>query len=123
MRTFRSILACIISGFIFRPFMFFFLPGAALLLVSLYPLAWVLIHTATFYRNLAGSGLSFDYRLSGAIAEAFVLSPHAFIIAGVSIIVAIQLMSLGILALQNKRYFEELFHLGSSVYKDSRDLL
>lgn len=123
MRVLRSILASLISGFIFRPFMFFFLPGLALLVISLYPLAWVLIHTATFYVKMAGSGLSFGYRLSEAIAEAFVLSPHAFIVGGISIIIAIQLMSLGILALQNKRYFEEMFHLGSSVYKTTRDIL
>jgi hypothetical protein len=113
MRILRSILASLISGFIFRPFMFFFLPGVALLAISLYPLMWVFIHTFTFYGKLAGSGLSFGYRLSGAISEAFALAPHAFIVSGISIIISIQLMSLGILALQNKRYFEELFHLGS----------
>jgi hypothetical protein len=30
---------------------------------------------------------------------------------------AIQLMSLGILALQSKSYFEEIFHLGSTIYR------
>lgn len=121
MRIPRSILASLISGFIFRPFMFFFLPGMALLVISLYPLTWVFIHTFSFYGKLAGAGLSFGYRLSEAIAKAFILSPHAFIVSGISIIIAIQLMSLGILALQNKRYFEETFHLGSSIYKFNRE--
>ena len=30
---------------------------------------------------------------------------------------AIQMLSLGILSLQKKRYFEELFHLQSMIYK------
>ena len=33
---------------------------------------------------------------------------------------AIQLFSLGILALQSKRYFEELFHLGTTIFKDNQ---
>jgi glycosyltransferase involved in cell wall biosynthesis len=121
MRILRSILSSLISGFIFRPFMFFFLPGVTLLVISLYPLTYVFIHTFTFYGELAGAGLSIGHRLSGAIAKAFILSPHAFIVSGISIIIAIQLMSLGILALQNKRYFEETFHLGSSIYKYNRE--
>ena len=33
--------------------------------------------------------------------------------------ISIQLISLGILSLQNKRYFEEIFYLGSSIYKSN----
>ena len=33
---------------------------------------------------------------------------------------AIQLISLGVIAAQGKRYFEELFHLGTSVYRRVR---
>ena len=29
---------------------------------------------------------------------------------------AIQLISLGVLSLQSKQYFEEVFHLGSTIY-------
>jgi hypothetical protein len=39
---------------------------------------------------------------------------------------AVQLLSLGILALQSKNYFEEIFYLGSATYRmtqeDRRDL-
>jgi hypothetical protein len=31
--------------------------------------------------------------------------------------IAIQLFSLGVLAIQSKRYFEEIFNLGTSIYK------
>ena len=34
---------------------------------------------------------------------------------------AIQLISLGILALQSKSYFEEIFHLGTAIYRLNRD--
>ena len=30
---------------------------------------------------------------------------------------SIQLISLGVIAAQGKRYFEELFHLGTSIYR------
>jgi len=33
------------------------------------------------------------------------------------LMLAIQLISLGILSLQNKSHFEELFHLGSAIYR------
>ena len=31
--------------------------------------------------------------------------------------ISIQLISLGVIAAQGKRYFEELFHLGTSIYR------
>jgi hypothetical protein len=34
--------------------------------------------------------------------------------------VAIQFVSLGFLALQKKRYFDELYFLGSTIYRDPR---
>ena len=121
MRIFRSILASLISGFVFRPFMFFILPGFVLLLLSLYPIAWVFIHTIRFYLTLPSSGASLDYRFSEAVAAAFDLSPHSFIVGGIGLMIAIQLISLGTLALQNKKYFEEMFHLGSSIYRVTRN--
>ena len=44
--------------------------------------------------------------------------PYAFFIGGVSLIVSFQFISLGFLSLQNKRYFEELFHLNSGILKN-----
>ena len=48
---------------------------------------------------------------------AFQQSPHSFLVGSILLMVGVQFLSLGILALQNKRYFEELFHLGSTMYK------
>ncbi|MFX0197127.1 MAG: glycosyltransferase family 2 protein [Candidatus Hodarchaeota archaeon] len=120
MRILRGIMSCLFSGFIFRPFMFFIIPGFALILISLYPITWAFIHTFVYYRNLHSSNIPFDYRFSDAVAAAFKQSPHAFIVGGISLMVALQLISLGILALQSKRYFEELFHLSTTIYRHNR---
>jgi glycosyltransferase involved in cell wall biosynthesis len=117
LRMLRGIMSCLFSGFIFRPFMFFIIPGLVLILASLYPIIWAFIHTFIHYQNLPPSMQPFDYRFSDAVAGAFRQSPHAFIVGGFSLIVALQLISLGILALQSKRYFEELFHLGTTIFR------
>jgi hypothetical protein len=55
------------------------------------------------------------------VAAAYAESPHTFIVGLLSSMLAIQLLSLGILSLQSKRYFEEIFHLGASIYKLARE--
>ena len=113
-RILRSILHSLISGFIFRPFLFFVVPGLALILLSLYPIAWAFFHAYQFLSmNLEGH-TTFFLPLSKALAHSYNQSPHAIVIGGFCLIVGIQLFSLGILALQKKRYFDELFHLGCS---------
>jgi glycosyltransferase involved in cell wall biosynthesis len=115
MRILSSILSSVLSAFIFRPFMFFILPGFVLILLSLYPLAWTFIHTLTHYQNLPASIGSLDYRFSEALSAAFRQSPHAFIVGGIALMVAVQLINLGLLAVQNKRYFEEMFHISTTI--------
>ena len=44
----------------------------------------------------------------------------SFLFTGVTLVLAIQLLSLGVIAAQGKRYFEELFHLGTSIYRRVR---
>jgi glycosyltransferase involved in cell wall biosynthesis len=119
MRILRSILAYLLSGFIFRPFIFFLLPGFALMLISTYPFMWVFIHTFNNLQNVPAKG-SLAIRLSAAVALAFQQSPHTFLIGNILLMVSIQLISLGILALQSKNYFEELFYLGTTIYKSSQ---
>jgi glycosyltransferase involved in cell wall biosynthesis len=121
-RILRSTILSLMSGFMFRPFIFFIIPGFGLMLLALYPIIWALIHTFSYYKSIAHVDASFDYRISQAFAAAFDQSPHAFIVGGIALMVAIQLISLGFLAYQSKRHFEELFHLGSNIYHDSRDI-
>lgn len=120
MRILRHILATILSGFIFRPFMFFVLPGLLLLGLSLYVNIWMLVHIADAYGSVTtDQGVS--GRLSLAVAEAYALYPHTFIVGMLTLMVAIQLVSLGIMSLQSKAYFEDLFHLGSSNKRSNID--
>ncbi len=113
MKILRHILATVLSGFIFRPFMFFVLPGLLLLIFAVYVNTWMVIHFLEAYAELEGAvGTG---RMSEAIALAYANYPHTFIVGLLSLMVAIQLVSLGILALQSKAYFEEVFHLGSAL--------
>ena len=123
LKIFKKIVSCLFSGFIFRPFMFFILPGLVLILLSLYPLGWAFTHTINNYYRLAAlrPDITFGHLFSAAVAEAFKLSPHSFLVGGFALVLAFQVISLGIVALQNKRYFEELFHLGTTIYKFSRE--
>jgi hypothetical protein len=55
------------------------------------------------------------------VATAYQEAPHTFFVGLMSLTVAVQFISLGILALQSKRYFEEIFHLGTTIYRSTRD--
>jgi glycosyltransferase involved in cell wall biosynthesis len=109
----------LLSGFMFRPFSFFIASGLLLLLLSLYPLGWALAHSIGHYADVARSAANLDNKLSYAVAEAFRQSPHSFVVGGFSLLAAIQLLSLGFLALQNHRYFKDLYHLENQVYRHS----
>jgi hypothetical protein len=61
------------------------------------------------------AGQFWDDQFSAAVAHVFARRPHAFFIGGVVAVLSLQLISLGFLSYQNKRYFEELFHLGSGI--------
>ena len=55
------------------------------------------------------------------MATAYQQAPHTFFVGLMSLMLAIQFISLGILALQSKRYFKEIFHLGTTIYRSTRD--
>jgi glycosyltransferase involved in cell wall biosynthesis len=120
MKVMRHTLAVLVSGFLFRPVMFFIVPGLALLLFAVYVNTWMLIHFLEQYQNLSQHTWFFS-RSSAAVGAAYVQSPHTFIVGLLSSMLAIQLLSLGILALQSKSYFEEIFPLGASIYRLARE--
>ena len=113
MRIIRHMLSTVLSGFVFRPFMFFIVPGLLLFAFSTWVNIWMVIH---FFDALQAvpSDAGTD-SVSWAIAQAYQDYPHTFIVGLLSLMVAIQLISLGILALQSKSYFEEVFYLGSAI--------
>ncbi len=121
MKILRAVMACLFSGFIFRPVIFFILPGFLLMMLSFYPISWVFIHTAEHLVKVPAWVQAWDSRLSAAVAGAFHEFPHTFVVAGLALLVAIQLISLGIVSMQSKRYFEELFHLGTTIYRFDRE--
>jgi glycosyltransferase involved in cell wall biosynthesis len=111
-RVRRAVLSQAFSSFLFRPFMYFIVPGLIVLTLSVYSLGWAVYHTLNFWLTPEVD------EFSDAVLAAFELSPHAFVVGGISLIVAIQLISLGSLSAQNKRYFDEMFHLGTTVYRE-----
>jgi glycosyltransferase involved in cell wall biosynthesis len=116
MKLLRHTLSVLLSGFLFRPVMFFLVPGFVLLLFAFYVNGWMLVHFFNHYQSL-GQYSWFFSRASVAVSAAYNEFPHTFIVGGLATMLAIQLISLGILALQSKSYFEEIFHLGTNLYK------
>ncbi|MDJ0927449.1 MAG: glycosyltransferase family 2 protein [Gammaproteobacteria bacterium] len=111
MRVVTHTFAILFSGFLFRPFMFFVIPGLILLLFSVYVNVWMIAHFVGEFSALTGVE-GFFPRASAAVGAAYANQPHTFIIGLLSLMLSIQLIGLGILSLQNKSYFEEIFHLG-----------
>lgn len=114
MRVFPHVISTMLTGFMLRPVLFFFLPGLLLGLSGLYAGVWMFIHIADAYAVLTGMGTE-KVTFTAALANAFQTSPHTFVIGLLLIMLSIQLVGLSFLALQSKRYFEELFGLGTSL--------
>jgi glycosyltransferase involved in cell wall biosynthesis len=108
-------------GFLFRPVVFFILPSLLFFTLACYSGFWAFSHSWSNYNRLAQETVfqNLDGAISASVAAAFQQSPHSFIIGGMSLMLAIQLFSLGILSAQSKSYFEEIFYLGTSVYKST----
>lgn len=119
-RLIRHTAATILSGFLFRPVMYFVAPGLLMLLFSVYVNSWMVAHFAEKYVALSQYNGFFE-RASAAVSAAYAQSPHTFLIGILSLMLAIQLISLGIISLQSKNYFEEIFHLASAIYRTSRE--
>jgi glycosyltransferase involved in cell wall biosynthesis len=115
MKLLRHTLSVLLSGFLFRPVMFFLVPGFGLLLFAFYVNGWMLVHFFNHYQSLGQYDWFFS-RASAAVSAAYKEFPHTFIVGGLASVLAIQLISLGILALQSKSYFEEIFYLGTNLY-------
>ena len=116
LRILRQIGSVSVSGFMFRPLLFFVIPGLALLVFAAYVNTWMFIHFWEQYALHAPYSWFLD-RASHAVADAYQRFPHTFIVGGLALMFSIQLLSLGLLALQNMRNFEDLFHLGTAIYR------
>jgi glycosyltransferase involved in cell wall biosynthesis len=116
LRVLRSFFSGIMSGFIFRPYLFFVGIGTFLMLLSLFELIYLLYDTLSYIAQVYSESsklISFPQSL----AVQFQRNPQTFLVGGITFVIAIQFLSVGFLSLQSKRYFEELFHLGTSFKK------
>jgi glycosyltransferase involved in cell wall biosynthesis len=119
MRVLSHVLGTVMSGFIFRPFLFFTLPGLLLGAFSLWVNGWMFVHFFDAYRDLTLTDAGAT--MSHAVGLAYERFPHTFVIGLLSAMLAVQLIGLGILSLQSKRYFEELFHVASGRFHALHD--
>ncbi len=117
MRIVRHLFATVLAGFIFRPFLFFIIPGLAIAVFSIYVNYWMFVH---FFDALAEMrAVSDNVGWTEAFAVAYKNHPHTFIFGLLTATLAVQLVGLGILAVQSKQYFDELFDLGSRAQRAS----
>lgn len=116
-RVLKGIFLGLMQGFIFRPYVLFLGIGAFLLLVSLYMISWIFIHTFAAFPEVATEIVGLESKFGEAIGIVYRDRPHAFIVGGVSFIVALQFLGIGLLSLQAKRYFDELFHINTGLRK------
>jgi len=116
-RVLKGFFSGIMSSFIFRPYIFFLAVGSFLMLLSMYELVWLLVDTITHMYNPT----IIDHSFSASLSLQFRKNPQSFIVGGITFLASIQFLSLGFISLQNKRYFEELFHLGTSLKKQEEN--
>ncbi len=120
LRILKQILGTTVSGFIVRPFTFLLIPGLLLLAFAAYVNTWMVIHfmDAYFQVNPTPDAVR---DMSAAVALAYSQFPHTFIVGLLSLMLAMQLIGMAMLSLQNKKYFDELFHLGSTLLREQRE--
>ncbi|MGI8518513.1 MAG: glycosyltransferase family 2 protein [Acidimicrobiia bacterium] len=111
MSIIRTTIDFAFSGFIFRPFLLFVVPGVILMFLALYALGWAGYHVIRLIPRQTGN---LDQIISDAFGQAFVHSPHSFVLGGFAAIFAVQLISVGIISAQSKRYFEDAYHLATA---------
>ena len=114
-RVLRGLFSGIMSAFIFRPYVFFLGIGTILMILSLYELIWLLSDTLTDMKLAHLHTPPVNDAFSYSLSLQFRKNPQSFIVGGITFVASIQFLSLGFLSLQSKRYFEELFHLGTSI--------
>jgi len=87
----RSVAAYAFSGFLFRPFAFFIIPGLVALAGALVLWLWLVLASGD--------------------------DTYRAVLAATATVVGVQLVALGLLSVQSKRYFEEMFHLGTTIHR------
>ena len=116
-RIIKGFFSGIMAAFIFRPYIFFLGIGSFLMILSMYQIIWLFYDTLTDLNQCLSIENKTSCSFSISLAKQFAKNPQSFLVGGITFLAAIQFLSLGFLSLQSKRYFEELFHLGTSIKK------
>ena len=119
-RIIKGFFSGLMSAFIFRPYVFFIGIGSVLMLLSMFELIWLLFDTLKDLNQCLSVGDLTSCSFSISLAKQFVKNPQSFLVGGITFLAAVQFLSLGFLSLQSKRYFEDLFHLGTSLKKQNK---
>jgi hypothetical protein len=118
MRLVNQIFGTVVSGFMLRPFTFLLVPGVLLFAVAAYVNVWMVAHVIDAYEVLPTAAAG---DITVAVANAYRDFPHTFIVGLLTLMLALQLSGMALLSLQNKKYFDELFHLGSALLRHQRE--
>lgn len=105
----------LILGFLFKPFLFFFLPGMLLILLAVGACGH-LVWTAFDLHADAPSAT-----WSEALGDAFRLELVSATVATLAFTIGIALVALTAIVMQAKRYFDELYHLGTTIRREIGD--
>ncbi len=108
------------TGFIFRPYLFFFIPGTLFLIIFIYITTWIFLNISRIYDQIVVTSHYFDDKFSAAVAEIFAQRPHSFLIGGFCFLSFLLFYGIGFLSLQNKRYFDEMFYLNTKANSFNR---
>ena len=101
MRVMAHMLSTSVSSFLFRPFMLMLGPGVILLLFAAYVNFWLVADLLDAVRR-AG-------HLSEAAGLVYAEHPATLLVGLLTLLLAIQLISLGAMSMQTKRYYEETY--------------
>lgn len=110
-RLIRQTISTILSGFIFRPMLFFVLPGLVIGLLAAYVDIKLITHFFAELGNLKESGTNGGY--SVAFSNAYKEHQEIFLLGFLATMFAFQMIGFGVMSLQNKRYFEDIFSISS----------
>lgn len=112
MRLLKHVFSTIMSGFLFRPMFFFIIPG---LLIGAFAIYADFLMFGHFFDALKEVRAEDENAPIGrALKRAYAFAPHAFVFSMLSTMMAIQLLGLGVISMQNKRNYEELYYLNAT---------
>ena len=101
MRVMGHMLSTSVSSFLFRPFMLMLVPGIILLLFAGYVNFWLVMDLLDAVRRTG--------HLSEAAGLVYAEHPATLLVGLLTLLLAVQLISLGAMSMQKKRYYEETY--------------